>query len=221
MIQLSTLDFLKDLAQNNNREWFLDNKPRFDNAQADAIDFAAALLKELHIAEPSTGYNSIEPKKCVMRIYRDIRFSKDKTPYKTNFGIGKLLPGTKAEGIGFYVHVQPGASFIGGGYWMPPADHLKAIRQEIDYNAALLKEIIDEPAFKTMFGEFRDQDKLRSMPRNYDATHPDAELIKLKSFVAAHYIADDAWLKPNAAQFTARVISCIRPLTAFLNNAVV
>src|SRR5471030_731564 len=116
MIQSATLEFLKDLAKNNNREWFANNKTRFEKAKDNVIDFAAEIIKELKAIDPALS-TDIEPKKCVMRIYRDIRFSLDKTPYKNNFGIGKLQSGNKSENIGLYVQVQPGRCFAGGGYW--------------------------------------------------------------------------------------------------------
>jgi uncharacterized protein (TIGR02453 family) len=183
MINQSTFNFLKDLKENNNREWFQDNKQRYEEAKENVIAFTAELLKEIKLTDTGRA-NDIDPKKCLMRIYRDIRFSLDKTPYKNNFGISKLLGNTKTERIEYYVHIQPGSSFGGGGYWMPDNDHLKAIRQEIDYNAADLKKIIDEPRFKELFGEFRAQEQLKSMPRGYDADGENADLIRLKSFAA-------------------------------------
>jgi uncharacterized protein (TIGR02453 family) len=219
MIKSATLDFLRDLVQNNNREWFQDNKERYDTAKENVIAFTAELIKELKKADPALS-TDIDPKKCVMRIYRDIRFSKDKTPYKNNFGISKLLSGTKAEDIGYYIHIQPGASFAGGGYWMPQAEHLKAIRQEIDYNADDLKKIIDTPDFKRLFGEFRDQEQLKSMPRGYDPESENSSLLKLKSFAAIHRFTDEEMLKSDSPKRVAAVLANIYPLTVFLNNAI-
>jgi uncharacterized protein (TIGR02453 family) len=220
MIKLATLDFLKALAENNNREWFADNKARYEDARENAIEFAASIIQELKAID-KTFATDIDPKKCVNRIYRDIRFSKDKTPYKNNFGIGKLLAGSKTENIGFYVHVQPGNSFAGGGYWMPEAAHLKAIRQEIDYNADDLKKIIDAPEFKKLFGEFRDQEQLKNLPRDYDADNENISLLKLKSFTALHYITDAGMMEKDAPKKIANVLANIYPLTVFLNNAIV
>jgi len=141
MIKSATFDFLKDLVKNNNREWFQQNKARFEEAKANVTAFAGELIKELKKADPTLNAD-IDAKKCIMRIYRDIRFRIDKTPYKSNFGIHRLPSGTKTEEIGYYVQIEPGSCFAGGGYWMPEAEHLKAIRQEIDYNANDLKKII-------------------------------------------------------------------------------
>ncbi len=219
MIKLNTLEFLKLLAQNNNREWFQDNKKQYQDARENVVGFTEKLVEELRKADPGLSAD-IDPQKCVMRIYRDIRFSKDKTPYKNNFGIGKILSGTKAEGLGYYVHIQPGESFAGGGYWMPDGPHLKQIRQEIDYNADELKKIIDAPHFKTLFGEFRNQEQLKNIPRDYDPANENISLLKLKSFAAMHPIKDEELLIPDAAKNIAAVLANIYPLTAFLNNAI-
>lgn len=219
MIQLSTLNFLKELVQNNNREWFQENKQRFEAAKENVIAFTGELIAELKKADP-TLVSDIDPKKCVMRIYRDIRFSLDKTPYKNNFGISKLPSGVKSDEIGYYVHIQPGASFAGGGYWMPQAEHLKAIRQEIDYNADELKRIIDAPDFKKLFGEFRSQEQLKSIPRGYDPEGENIDLIKLKSFAAMHSFTDEELMKPDSPKRIAGILARIYPLTVFLNNAI-
>ena len=219
MIKSNTLDFLKDLVKNNNREWFQENKPRYEDARQNVVDFTAELLKELKKIDPTLSVD-IDPKKCVMRIYRDIRFSLNKTPYKNNFGISKLPSGTNSDEIGYYVQIQPGNSFAGGGYWMPQGDHLKAIRQEIDYNAEELKKIVDAPEFKKLFGEFRDQEQLKSMPRGYDPAGENISLIKLKSFAAIHRFTDAEMLKADSPKRVAEVLAKIYPLTVFLNNAI-
>src|ERR1700754_2361120 len=154
MIHQESLDFLKDLVANNNREWFLDNKDRYDQARENVIEFTGQLLTAMHKIDPNID-EALDPKKSVMRIYRDIRFSKNKTPYKNNFGISIPTMGLRNGGVEYYLHLTPGASFIAGGYWMPEGDHLKAIRQEIDYNAHDLKKVIDDPAFIKLFGGFR------------------------------------------------------------------
>jgi len=219
MIKSATLDFLKDLVKNNNREWFQENKPRFEDAKENVIAFTGELIKELKKIDPTLEAD-IDPKKCLMRIYRDIRFSLNKTPYKNNFGIHKLPSGGKSDEIGYYVQIQPGNSFAGGGYWMPQAEHLKAIRQEIDYNADDLKRIIDAAHFKKLFGEFRSQEQLKSMPRGYDADGENSDLIKLKSFAAIHKFTDAEMLKADSPKLVAEVLSNIYPLTVFLNNAI-
>ncbi len=218
MIQRQTFDFLKDLVENNNREWFQANKERYEIARQNVIDFTAELLKLLQKIDPGVNEN-LEAKKCVMRIYRDIRFSKNKTPYKNNFGVSIPAKGLKAGGAEYYLHISPDNSFIAGGYWMPEAAHLKAIRQEIDYNAKDLKKIVDDADFIDLFGEFRKQDQLKSVPREYSADNENIELLKLKSFVAFHQLKDEELMPKSAVTDVAAVCSKIYPLNVFLNNA--
>jgi uncharacterized protein (TIGR02453 family) len=221
MIQQQTLDFLKDLVENNNREWFMDNKSRYDVARENVIDFTGDLIKLMHEVDPAISPD-LDAKKCVMRIYRDIRFSKNKTPYKNNFGVSLPTTGTKLGGAEYYFQIQPGGkSFIAGGYWMPEANHLKAIRQEIDYNGNELATIIDEPGFVKLFGDFRAQDKLKTLPRDYTADNEHIELLKLKSFIAWHELKDKDVISPKAAENIAQVCSKIQPLNVFLRNAIV
>jgi uncharacterized protein (TIGR02453 family) len=219
MIQQPTLDFLSDLAENNNRDWFMANKSRYDAARENVIEFTSGLIKLMHQIDPALSPD-MEGKKCVMRIYRDIRFSKNKTPYKNNFGISLPTNGTKLGGAEYYLHLQPGKSFIAGGYWMPEANHLKAIRQEIDYNGHDLKAIIDAPEFVELFGDFRNQDKLKSLPRDYTADNENIELIKLKSFIVMHNLTDKEIKSPKAADTIAALCSKIYPLNVFLRNAI-
>jgi uncharacterized protein (TIGR02453 family) len=218
-IDPETFVFLKDIAANNNREWFLANKAAHDKAKENVIEFAGELIRELNKVDPGIDAH-LDPKKCVMRIYRDIRFSLDKTPYKNNFGIGKLTSGKNVMHIGYYMHIQPGASFIAGGSWMPEADQLKAIRQEIDYNPRSLKSIVDAPEFKKLFGDFRKQEQLKTAPREYSAENENIELLKLKSFVAAHNLTNAELEKEGVIKNIAAICSKIYPLNAFLNNAV-
>ncbi len=218
MIHPDTFKFLKELAQNNNREWFQAHKDRYEAAQQNTIDFAAGLIKEL--AKIDAGVNAdADPKKCVMRIYRDVRFSKDKTPYKTNMSIGRMVSGN-AGSTGYYLQIEPGASFIAGGYWMPEAEHLKSIRQEIDYNAGDLKKIIEAPAFTRLFGDFTKQEKLKTLPKGYQQDNENIELLKLKSFAAVHDLKDEELTRPDAARHIAALCKEIYPLNVFLNNAI-
>ena len=219
MIHPDTLTFIADLKENNNREWFQANKERYDTAQGDVIAFAGKLIEAL--SKEDAGVDAaLDPKKCVMRIYRDVRFSKDKTPYKTNMAIGRLTKNKTVE-IGYYLQIEPGnKSFIAGGYWMPQGEHIKSIRQEIDYNAADLTGIVDTPDFKKDFGEFREQEKLKTLPKGYDAENENIELLKLKSFIAYRDLKDKELTGPNAAKHVAQLCAKIHPLNVFLNNAI-
>jgi uncharacterized protein (TIGR02453 family) len=219
MIQAQTLQFLKELADNNNREWFQVNKDRYDKARENLIELATSLINKIHQIDPGVNAD-LDPKKSVMRIYRDIRFSKNKTPYKNNFGVSIPSHGLKLGGVEYYLQIQPGKSFIAGGYWMPEAEHLKAIRQEIDYNAADLKKIIDDPGFVKLFGEFRKQEQLKTVPRDYSADNENIELLKLKSFIVFHQLTDKEVQSPKAADDIAALCGKIYPLNVFLKNAI-
>jgi uncharacterized protein (TIGR02453 family) len=219
MINQHTLDFIDGLKANNDRNWFLAHKDEYEAARENILLFTAEVLKELSQVDPYVTADT-DPKKCVMRIYRDIRFSKDKTPYKNWFGVHGLSAGRYAGDIGYYIHIEPGKSFIAGGYWWPQGDHLKAIRQEIDYNAADLKAIVDRPAFKALFGEFRDQEQLKTIPNGYDADNENIALLKLKSFAAVYQITDAELMEKHVAKKVALIFKEIQPLLLFLQNAI-
>jgi uncharacterized protein (TIGR02453 family) len=220
MIQRHTFDFLKELVENNNREWFQANKERYEEARDNVIGFTGELLKLMHKVDPNID-DGLDPKKCVMRIYRDIRFSKDKTPYKNNFGVSIPTKGKRAGAAEYFLHISPGNNFIAGGYWMPEKEHLKAIRQEIDYNADDLKKIIDDAEFIELFGDFRKQEQLKSVPKEYEADNENIELLKLKSFVAFHQLTEDELAHKDSVAAIAAICSKIYPLNVFLNNALV
>lgn len=194
------------------------NKERYEAARENVIDFTADWLKQMHVIDPNID-EGLDAKKCVMRIYRDIRFRKDKTPYKDNFGVSIPTKGLKLGRAEYYLQISPGNSFIAGGYWMPEADHLKAIRQEIDYNANDLKKIIDAPEFISLFGEFRKQDQLKKVPREYAPDNENIDLLKLKSFVAFRQLNDAELMQPDAVAAVTNICSKIYPLNVFLNNA--
>lgn len=219
MISRQTFDFIKDISLNNNREWFQDNKDRYDAALENMLEFASAVIKELSQTDP--GVAEIDPKKAVQRIYRDIRFSKDKTPYKSHFGIGLSSKfNSKPDTTGYYIHITPGGSFVGGGYWQPSSEHVKAIRQEIDYNAAELKAIVDDKEYLKLFGDIRDGNSLKTIPRGYDPNHPDISILKIKDFIGMHTFSDAVLLKPDSYKTVAGVLAKIYPLNQFLNNAI-
>ncbi|QKJ31159.1 DUF2461 domain-containing protein [Mucilaginibacter mali] len=220
MITQQTLDFITEIKENNNREWFLDNKDKYQLAYDNIVQFTGDVLKELSKIDPLVDAHT-DPKKCIMRIYRDIRFSKDKTPYKHWIGIHKLSQGRYAAGIGYYMHIEPGNSFVGGGYWMPEGEHVKMIRQEIDYNATDFKAIVDKSSFKKTFGEFRDQEQLKTIPNGYDADNENISLLKLKSFAAVHQLKDAELKKIDIAKNVAGVFKELYPLLGFLQNALV
>lgn len=219
MIKPETFAFLRNLAANNHREWFIEHKEEYELARQNALDFTGRVITELAKAD-KTIPPDLDPKSCVMRIYRDVRFSKDKTPYKINIGIGISGNGKNFHGAGYYLHIEPGKSFVAGGAWMPETEHLKAIRQEIDYNGSALRAILNAPDFVKIFGKLSDEDTLKTTPKGYDADHPDIDLIKLKSFVASAPISDAELSRPTASNRIVEMFGSLQPLTVFLRNAI-
>jgi len=218
MLKKETLNFIKDVAENNNREWFAANKDVYETAKADVLELVAKLIPELAKVDPLLSADA-DPKKSLLRIYRDVRFSKNKDPYKNNFDIWFSAKSKGGNEPGYYLHIQPGKSFIAGGYWMPEASHLKLIRQEIDYNIGDFKEIINEKDFKKNF-KLGVDNALKNAPKGYDPADPNIEFLKLKSFEATTKIDDEEFLKPNLVNKLISSFKTVQPLVAFLRNAI-
>lgn len=177
-----TLEFLSDLKNNNNREWFGDNKKRFTAHQTEAKAFFNAVMERLN------AHDQIEKLK-VFRIYRDIRFSKNKTPYKYNFSASYTRAGAERRG-GYYVHLQPGGSFIATGFWNPEKEDLYRIRKEWEMDTTELREIVEMTDFKRIWGEMEGEE-LKTAPKGFDKEHPNIDLIRKKQFIFVRRFADD------------------------------
>ncbi|SEN25074.1 TIGR02453 family protein [bacterium A37T11] len=209
-IEPSTFQFLTDLRVNNNRDWFNEHRDAYEAAWQNMKDFTAAIIAGL--AETDRYIPADLPlAKCLFRIYRDTRFSKDKTPYKEWLGAGISTAGRKLNGPEYYLHIAPGSSFVAGGYWRPEKEHLSAIRQEIDYNGAELRKVLQAPEFKKYL-TFDMEDKLVKVPAGYDASHPDLEFLKLKSFTCSHAITDKELTKKGAVD---KVLTPLRAMYGF------
>ncbi|MGV3704912.1 MAG: DUF2461 domain-containing protein [Arcticibacter sp.] len=217
-IEQSTLRFLRLINDNNNRDWFQENKDQYEASRNNVIEFTRELIKGLASFDPTIP-QSLDPKSCVMRIYRDVRFSLNKLPYKTNFGIGISANGKNFPGPGYYVHIQPGASFIGAGTWHPSADELKAIRQEIDYNWTEWQSILNVPDFKEEFGDLDIEDKLKTSPKGYASDHPAIEYLKLKSFIVSKPLDDKFLAEDNCTDLLMQSAGRLFPFMEFLRNA--
>src|SRR5210317_977201 len=183
----NVLTFLGDLKQNNTREWFQDNKHRYLEAKNEFDSFIGELLPKLALID--NELKGLEPKQCVFRIYRDVRFSKDKSPYKVNMGAAMTKGGRKSPYATYYFHVEPGNAFAGGGIWMPQGPVLKAMRQEVYYNVDEFKKIIGSAAFTKYFNGI-DGDMLKRPPRDFPADFPDVELLMYKSYITGTNIND-------------------------------
>lgn len=211
------LDFLRELAQNNNREWFRKNKPRYEKLRGELESFINKLIPEIHKFDPSIGM--VAARDCVFRIYRDIRFSANKVPYKTNMGAYISEAGRKGRRAGYYIHLDPDESFLGGGLYMPPADVLKLIRQEVYFNSGALKQIMEVPEFQRVYGGIHDMDdKLKKPPKDFPADFKDIELLKHKSYTVWHTLTPAELSSAALLDDIAVKFRIMHPFNAFLNR---
>lgn len=216
MLHKQTVTFLTQLADNNNKTWFDDHRETYATAKQDFEDTINKLLEELSVLEPALREQ--KAKDCVFRIFRDVRFSKDKTPYKAHFGAYLSKGGRKYEGAGYYVHIEPGGkSFAGGGLWMPEPTLLKKVRQEIDYNTDEFQAIVDQPTFRKHFKTIEGE-KLKNPPRCYASDHPAIEYLRLKSITVGASLADEELTSPLLLKKCVEIFTAMRPLVDFLNR---
>jgi uncharacterized protein (TIGR02453 family) len=218
MLQPNTLTFLKNLKANNNKPWFDANRTAYDAAKADFVNLVAQLIEGLSQLDPAIAETPLEAKKCVFRINRDVRFSKNKDPYKSHFGAWFNIGGKKVNSAGYYIHLEPGHTFVAGGLYMPEAPDLAKTRQEIDYNLAEFEGILQHPDFHKQFGNLSREDALSRPPKGYAADNPAVEHLKLKSFTASSPIPDKALTKPDLAKQVLTRFGALQPLVAFLNK---
>lgn len=218
MIKSETFSFITDVAQNNNREWFAEHKSRYEAAKADILNFIDQLIPQLAAVDPEFSAET-SSKKCLLRIYRDVRFSKNKDPYKNNYGIFFAVKGKGVNEPGYYLHIQPGGCFFAAGFWMPEAVDLKKIREEIDYNTSEFLQIINDDAFNSTFSLSR-EDTLKNAPKGYEIDHPHIALLKLKSYVAIFPIQDEEFLHHGIVDKLKNAFETVYPFIVFLRNAV-
>ena len=214
-----TFQFLTDLKANNDRDWFAANKPRYEIANKEFHQFVDALILEIQKFDPAVSHYTA--KDCVFRIYRDVRFAKDKSPYKTHFGAHVTAAAKKSEihtRAGYYLHLEPGETMLAGGAYMPESNWLKAIRQEIAYNTAEFNSILNSKEYKQYFGEM-DGERLKTTPKGYEADHPAIGLLKHKSFLSTHKCTDEQVLADGFLKHCAAVFKALHPFDMFLNRA--
>jgi uncharacterized protein (TIGR02453 family) len=214
VISPKTFDFLKNLIQNNNREWFTENKNHYIESQGNLTTFLEELIQEMADFDPELA--KIDAKKSLFRIYRDTRFSKDKTPYKTNFG-ASLGMGKGSQKGGYYLHIEPGKSFIAGGIYMPDSAVLKELRKEISLYGNEFLAILENKDFKKHFPELDQDDKLKKIPQGFEKEDPMAEFLKLKNFIVVYYLKDEEILNKEATKNLAKIFKLMKPLNDFLN----
>ncbi|KPE52136.1 DUF2461 domain-containing protein [Chryseobacterium indologenes] len=213
-ISPKTFDFLKKLTKNNNREWFNENKNLYTDSHGNVVDFLDELIKEMSGFDEDLG--KIDAKKSLFRIYRDTRFSKDKSPYKTNFG-ASLGMGKGSQKGGYYLHLEPGKSFLAGGIYMPESSVLKEVRKEISLYGEDFLKIINNKEFKKYFPELDQDDQLKKVPQGFEKEDPMAEYLKLKNFIVVYSLKDEDVLNTNAVKNLARIFKVMKPFNDFLN----
>jgi uncharacterized protein (TIGR02453 family) len=221
MLQPSTIHFLKQLNKNNNKPWFDANRKTYETAKADFASFIQQVIDKHGKNDSSISH--LAAKECMFRINRDVRFAKDKSPYKNNFGASINKGGKKAiASPGYYFHLQPGQAFTGGGIWMPQPEYLRKVRQEIDYNLADMKKIIAAKSFKTVYGDLSQEAeyKLSRVPKGYEADNPAAEYLKLKSFIAIKSLSDADLTSKDLVKKTVTAFSALQPLITFINASI-
>lgn len=220
MLSKDSVQFLDDLKANNNREWFLDNKKRYEIFKKDYQQLVSDFLDVMKPLDPSL--EMLEVKNCTFRINRDIRFSKDKSPYKDHLGVW-LSSGSKGMNrSGYYVHIARTGSFIAGGFYCPEAEDLKKVRKEIAYFYEDLEEILKEKNFKKEFGDFdrNETNVLKNPPRDYEKNHPAIEFLKLKSFETSQKFDIDEVTKVGFVAKMSKKLIVLKPLNDFINRAV-
>lgn len=215
-IKKSTLDFLTAINCNNNRDWFLANRPQYLEAKANYESFVQAVIDKIILFEPIM--KGLEAKSCVFRINRDIRFSNDKSPYKSHFG-AFIVQGGKKNGdkfAGYYFHIEPGKSIMAGGAYTPPAPWLSAIREKISDSPDEFIKITKAKDFIKYFGSV-DGEKLKTAPKGYPKDHPHIELLKLKSYLVVNEATDKLVLSSNFQNHVISVFKTMKPLNDYLN----
>lgn len=216
----AVLPFIKQLKANNNKDWFDANKSKYLKAKEEFEVLVESLVKDISKLDKHIS-PEMKAKDCTFRIYKDVRFSKDKAPYKTNMGASFNPGGKKSVIPGYYLHIEPGASFIAGGVYMPMPDALAAIRQEIDYNSEVFLKLFKAASFKTYFNGLDEIDSLKTAPKGYDKEHPMMAYLKHKHFIVSHALSDKQVTAPNFASEVAKACKAMLPFISFLREATV
>lgn len=220
MLEPQTLRFLTELKENNHKPWFDAHRAAYEAARIDFSNFIQLVIEA--VQKSDTTITGLTSRDCLFRINRDIRFSKDKTPYKVAFGASIKRGGRKSPFAGYYFHLEPGQSFVGGGLWMPEAATLKNMRQEIDYNWEEFTAILQAKSFKKIYGDlYKGSDvSLSTMPKGYDKENPAAGYLRLKSFIAETKVADEVLTTAGLHKTTVAAFEALQPLLNFINRTV-
>lgn len=217
MITKNILNFLNDLKENNDRVWFHENKARYESALSEFETVANQLISA--ISKHDKTIVGLTAKDCMFRIYKDIRFSKDKTPYKTNFGVHVVRGGRKSNFAGFYWHIEPGEYFFAGGKYLPSPEVLKAIRTEIYENVDEYKRLIFNNNFRKWYGDVWGE-KLTTAPKGFDKNFADIDLLKLKSYVSWHNYPEDTLFSQSFVDYAVEAYLATKEYNEFLNRSI-
>ena len=218
MLSQNLIQFLYELKENNNREWFHSNNATYQIAKKEFEHFIALVIME--ISQFDSTIKNVNPKDCIFRINRDIRFSNDKSPYKTNFG-GFIVPGGRNAGYaGYYIHIEPENYFLAGGIYMPPADRLKAVRNEIYENIESFKKIIYNKDFVKHFGELSLEDKLKMPPKGFPKDFKDIDLLKYKHYTVSKTLDEKLIVSKDFIKEIAKTFKVLNPFISFINEAI-
>ena len=216
-IMKEILLFLRELETHNHKEWMDANRSQYQQARADFQNLVGDLLQQMVELEPEMV--TLRAQDCIFRQNRDIRFSANKNPYKIHMAAYFAVGGKKSDGPGYYLHIQPGESFLGGGIYWPSSEILKKIRQEIDYSGQELAAIVEQPLFKKRFGDIEGE-KLKTSPKDYSKDHPYIEFLRMKSFIAGHSLSDKEVTHPHLVTTVMESFKLMKPLNDFLASAV-
>jgi uncharacterized protein (TIGR02453 family) len=218
MLQPTTLTFLRELKANNNKDWFDQNRKRYEMLKGDYLALAEQLLNAMK--KEDSSLEMLSPKDCIFRINRDVRFSKNKAPYKTNLGIALHTGGKKSQSAAYYLHIEEGLAFVGGGLWMPEPPQLHKVRKEIHYFYDDFSSIIQNASFKNIYGslDVEEGQKLTRPPKGYEINDPAIEYLKLKSFTAIHTIPDTLLTSSQLVPTIVESFKVLKPMIHFINR---
>lgn len=217
LLMKQILEFLNDLKLNNNREWFDQNRSRYQGAKTAFEKYVDNLIADVSGIDPTIGLPAA--KDSVFRIFRDVRFSADKLPYKTNFGAFIANGGRKSPRAGYYIHIESGSSMIGGGIYMPQPEVLKKLRQEIYFNSPEFKKILEEKNFRQSFPKLETFDKLKRPPKDFDAGFADIDLLMYRSYAVMHPLPDETVLSDHFSSDVLEACRAMVDFNRFLNRA--
>jgi len=221
MIHKQTFDFLRDIKNNNSKEWMDENRENYQLAKENILEVAELLIANISKFDGNISALHLDPKKCITRLNRDLRFSKDKTPYKTDYYIVLNKDGKNSASAFYYLHIEPGNNFVGGGVYNPQPKELKKIREEIDYSFKEWQDIINDEKFRTSFPDgIQNSGMLKNIPRGFEDENPAKTFLRMKGFYTQKNLTDKELQEKETLE---KIVDCFissKPLIDFLNRAI-